>query len=123
MKRFFSKKNIIFAVCALMSGFLNGMFGSGGGTAAVPFMEEILHMDEKKSHATAIFIILGFTLVSLIFYGRNSYLDIKRAIPVACGGIAGAIAGAKLLSRLSGNAIRKIFGVLLTVAAFKMVIG
>ena len=123
MKEIFRNKKVIAVVGGLTAGFLNGLFGSGGGTVIVPFLEEFLDQDEHTSHATAILIILCFTVVSLFFYGRNGQLDYLLALKVSSGGVVGGFIGAKLLKKLSGNAIRKIFGVCMLVAAVRMVAG
>ncbi len=122
MKRFFTKKNIFCAIGGLVSGFLNGLFGSGGGTVVVPFLEEFLDQDEHTSHATAILIILAFTVLSLFFYGKHDFLPYSLAVQVAIGGVAGGFVGAKLLKKLSGNVIRKIFGAFMLAAAIRMVV-
>lgn len=112
---------VIYSVGGLLAGFLNGLFGSGGGTVIVPFLEECLNQEEHTSHATAILIILGFTIVSLFFYGFSGTLDIKLALWVSSGGVLGGFIGAKLLKKLTGPVIRKIFGAFMLVAAFRMV--
>ena len=114
------KKLFLCIAGGLAAGFFNGLFGSGGGTLIVPFMAEFLKIEQKKAHATAILIILAFTLVSLIFYGFNSMLDFKLALWVSAGGVFGGFVGAKALSKLSGNVVRKIFGAFMIVAAVKM---
>ncbi len=115
------KKLFLCAIGGIVSGFFNGLFGSGGGTIVVPFLEKFLKLDPKKSHATAILIILGFTLVSLIFYGFSNALDFPLALKVSIGGVAGGTIGAKLLNRLSFGAIHKIFGLFMIAAAVRMV--
>ena len=110
-----------YALGGVISGFLNGLFGSGGGTVIVPFLEIFLKVDPKKAHATAILIIFGFTVVSLIFYGFSGRLDFPLALKVSSGGIVGGLLGAKLLNRLSFNAIHKIFGAFMIIAAVRMV--
>ncbi len=115
------KKLFLCAVGGILSGFFNGLFGSGGGTLIVPFLEKFLKLDPKKSHATAILIILGFTLVSLLFYGFSGSLDYSLALKVSVGGVIGGILGAKLLNRLSFGSIHKIFGLFMIIAAVRMV--
>lgn len=117
------RKKWLPVIGGLLAGFLNGLFGSGGGTVIVPFLEECLGQDEHTSHATAILIILSFTVLSLFFYGRHNYLDYALAIWVSVGGVAGGLIGAKLLKKLSGSAIRKIFGAFMILAAVRMVVG
>lgn len=115
------KKLFLCAAGGILSGFFNGLFGSGGGTLIVPFLEKFLKLDPKKSHATAILIILGFTLVSLLFYGFSGSLDYSLALKVSVGGVIGGLLGAKLLSRLSFGSIHKIFGLFMIIAAVRMV--
>ena len=114
-------KRLTCAIGGVVSGFLNGLFGSGGGTVIVPFLEIFLKLDPKKSHATAILIIFGYTAVSLVFYGFSGRLDFSLALKVSSGGVIGGLIGAKVLSKLSFNAIRKIFGIFMIIAAFRMV--
>ena len=115
------KKIIVCLIVGCLAGILNGLFGSGGGTFVVPFMTEYLKIDDKKAHATAIFIILFFTLISLIFYGINSFLDLRQSLWVSLGGLTGGLIGAKLLSKLSSGIVRKIFGSFMIIAALRMV--
>lgn len=115
------KKMILCAVGGLTAGFFNGLFGSGGGTIIVPFLETFLKLDPKKSHATAILIIFGFTAVSLVFYGFSHALDVGLAVKVSAGGVVGGFVGAKLLGRLSNGAIHKLFGLFMIAAAVRMV--
>lgn len=122
MKKDTWKRFGLYSLGGIVAGFLNGLFGSGGGTVIVPFMTELLDVEEQKAHATAILIILGFTIVSLFFYGAKNYLDWKLALIVSGGGVIGGLIGAKLLSKLSGGVIRKIFGAFMIVAAVRMVI-
>lgn len=115
------KRLFLCAIGGITAGFFNGLFGSGGGTVIVPFLEKFLDLNPKKSHATAIFIISGFTLVSLIFYGFSSQLDFSLAWKVSIGGVVGGFIGAKLLGKLSFASIHKIFGLFMIVAAIRMV--
>lgn len=119
-----SKKRrlLLCAAGGIFAGFLNGLFGSGGGTIIVPFLEGFLKVDPKKSHATAILIILGFTLVSLLFYGFSGKLDFPLAFKVSLGGVIGGFLGAKLLGKLTFSAIHKIFGIFMMIAAARMVL-
>lgn len=105
----------------LVSGVLNGLFGAGGGSVVVPAMEIFLKMDEKKSHATAIAVILVISIVSAFFYVRGGYFDFKLWLPVTAGGIFGGALGAKLLSKISVKWLKIIFGSVIVLTAVKMI--
>ncbi len=104
------------------AGLCNGLFGSGGGIVAVPVLERVAHLPTKKAHATAIALILPVTVVSIVRY--SFFLDAHiPTLGAACtGGVAGSFIGAYLLKRFSVNIIRKIFGVVIIIAAVRMVI-
>lgn len=112
---------LLLAIGGIVSGFANGLFGSGGGTIIVPFLEIFLKLDPKKSHATAILIIFVFTLLSLALYGFSGKLDFYLALKVSSGGVIGGLLGAKFLNKLSFNSIHKIFGGFMILAAVRMV--
>ena len=69
-------KNFLFLLTGLISGLVNGMLGTGGGTITVPAIQR-LGVDTKKSHATAIAVILPLTIVSVFFYFRQGHTDLK----------------------------------------------
>lgn len=115
------KKMIKKVLTGLSSGFLNGFFGSGGGTIVVPSLEFIHKVEEHKAHATAILIILPLSIISTLIYLKNGQIDLLSALKVGGGSILGSILGAKLLNRLSANMLRKFFGIVLILAAVRMV--
>ncbi len=115
------KKYVKYGLIGLITGLLNGLFGSGGGTVVVPAMERFLDFPEHKAHATAIAIILPLTIVSLFFYTRSGYFLWSLVWQTSVGGVVGGLIGALLLKKLKPNVIRKIFGVFMLVAAVRMV--
>lgn len=113
----FSKHILI----GMATGMINGIFGAGGGTIAVPAMEKFLNIEEHKAHATAISIILPFTILSSIFYFKNNFMDWELALKVVPGGMLGGYIGAKLLNICPQNILKKAFGLFMILAAFRMV--
>lgn len=110
-----------YAVIGLVTGAANGLFGSGGGTIAVPAMTLLLGAGEHKAHATAISIILPLTIVSAFFYISNNYVDWNLTFKVIIGGIAGGYAGARLLAVCPAVLLRRIFGIFMIIAGLRMV--
>lgn len=108
-------------IIGLISGLLNGLFGAGGGSIVVPALELFLDIDDKKSHSTAIAIILIMSAVSSIFYIREGYFDFKLWLPVTIGGAIGGTLGAKLLSKISSRWLKIIFGAVIIITSAKMI--
>ncbi|WP_265443138.1 sulfite exporter TauE/SafE family protein [Acetivibrio straminisolvens] len=114
-------KYIKFAIIGLVTGIANGLFGSGGGTIAVPAMVLLLKEEEHVAHATAISIILPLTLVSAFIYVANSYIDWNLTIKTMLGGVVGGYLGAKLLNICPSHILRKVFAVFIIAAAVRMI--
>ncbi len=113
--------NIKNTLIGSFTGFINGIFGSGGGTLLVPILNNIVKIEEHKSHATALAIIIFLSSASSIIYISKGTYDIGLTFQVACGSIVGGIVGAKLLSKLTGRFLRISFGVIMIIAALRMV--
>ena len=111
-----------YAAIGFITGAANGLFGSGGGTIAVPAMVMLLGVEEHKAHATAISIILPLTFMSIFFYISNSHIDLLLSIKVIAGGVAGGFFGAKLLGKCPTSLLRKLFGAFMILAGIRMLI-
>jgi hypothetical protein len=117
------KKNLIIVLPALLVGFINGFFGGGGGMLAVPLLTYVLKLEQKKSHATAIAIILPLSLLSATLYFIIGNISYSPAIPfTSLGVLAGGIAGALLLKKISNKNLSFIFYLLMIAAGIYMVV-
>ena len=114
------KNNLKTALIGIVTGFANGLFGSGGGTIVVPCMEKYLGVDAHKSHATAIAVILPLSILSAGIYIFKADVPWSQTIAVSVGGIIGGVAGAKLLNKLSSRKLHIIFGGAMLAAAVRM---
>lgn len=105
-----------------LTGLINGLFGSGGGTVLVPCLVFLMDVEDHKAHATAIAVILPLSILSSIIYYRYNVVDIALTANVAIGSVLGGIVGSMLLNKLPVNILRKFFGVIMIIAAVRMVI-
>lgn len=115
-------KYIKFILIGLVTGLANGLFGSGGGTIAVPSMILLLKKEEHVAHATAISVILPLTIVSAILYISNNFVNWGLTVKVMMGGIVGGYIGAKILGKCPGHILRKIFALFMIAAAIRMIL-
>ncbi|MCC3869368.1 MULTISPECIES: sulfite exporter TauE/SafE family protein [Terrisporobacter] len=121
MKKQSTPFNIKNSVIGLFTGFINGVFGSGGGTLLVPILNNILKVEEHKSHSTALAVIIFLSTTSSVIYISKGTFDINLTVQAAIGSIIGGIIGAKLLNKLNGKFLRIGFGVVMIIAACRMV--
>lgn len=111
------KKHLMGLVC----GLLNGMFGSGGGVAAVPMLEGS-GLEAKKSHATSVALIFVLSIATTISYLMGDKLDFEMAWRYAPYGVVGAVIGAVLLKRTPNSLLRRVFGVIILAAAVRILV-
>ena len=116
-----NKKMLKMAGGGIISGFFNGLFGSGGGVVAVMFLRSILN-DEKKAHASATLMILVMSSVSLIFYALYGHVDWQTGFKLVPGGVIGAIVGTTLLKNIKNNRLKRLFGLVLVISGAVMLL-
>ncbi len=109
-------------ITGVLSGFMNGLLGSGGGVIIVLYLTLIAKNGQKNSQATAIAVILPLTILSSVIYSYGGYVDWSVLWKVVLGGIAGAFLGAILLNRIKARVLKKLFGVFLVIAGLRMLI-
>ena len=113
--------NIKNSLIGIFTGFVNGIFGSGGGTLLVPILNNIVDVEEHKSHATALAIIIFLTSASSVIYISKGTYEFSLTLKVAIGSVIGGIIGAKLLSKVTGRFLRISFGAIMIIASIRMV--
>lgn len=118
MKKFLLK--ILFFLTSAAVGFVNGFFGGGGGMLLVPLLEKGLKCPVKKSHATAIAIILPISIAGAVTYIANGFFAWTPVLTVSGGCIAGGLTGALLLKKLPTDVIRIVFAVIMTGVGVKL---
>ena len=115
-------KHIKLISIGLITGFINGIFGSGGGMIIVPALIFLLNLEEHKAHATAISIILPLTIISTFLYLTEDIIKFNIALYVALGGVIGSFIGAKFLNKIPAPLLRKIFGSIIIYTAVRMIL-
>ncbi len=110
-----SKGKII--ILGLLTGFLSGLFASGGGMIAVPGLVYFVKTGEKEARAIAIFSILPMVLTSMFFYNRAGNIDFKMGILCGIGGLIGGWIGAKILKIINDKYLSLIFIIFLIYSA------
>jgi len=114
-------QKIRFAVLGIVTGLCNGLFGSGGGTIAVPMLQKN-EIPVKNSHATSLALTLPLSIISAIFYSYKGDFDIRSTIVLIPFGLIGALAGAFLLKKIKPYILKKIFGIFLIVAGGRLLL-
>ncbi len=112
------KKTKIFLGAAAV-GFINGLFGAGGGMLAIPLLKSA-KLPEKEAHRSALALIFPLTLFSIILYYFDGRMNLTDGFQYFLPGIFGAIIGAFLLNRLPDKFLRSSFSLLLIISGIRM---
>ena len=112
------KKKMLLVFGGLLVGAICGLFGGGGGTLAVPLLEAS-GLDEKKSHATCIALVLPLCVITAIGYSTSMQTDYSSLWKVGLGVLIGGAVGATLLSKLPKKLISAAFYALMIYAGIR----
>ena len=105
-----------------IAGLISGLLGIGSGVFKVLAMDTAMRLPMKVSTTTSNFMIGVTAAASAGIYFQRGYINPIVSAPVALGVLAGAMLGAKTISKLSNNFLRKIFIPFLIIIAAEMLI-
>ncbi len=121
---------LILLLTGIIAGFFAGLLGVGGGFLMVP-VQYLLLVDGGIDPTYAIRIAFG-TSLAVIFpvscaaawaHEKRGAIDWNAAIPIGIAGILGGFAGGTLASHLPVEILKVLFGLLVILAAIRMVRG
>ena len=105
---------------AFTVGFINSLFGAGGGMVSVPFMRK-LGLNQKKAQATTLSVILPLSTISVILYLINGDFSLSSAIRYIPFGMGGAVIGVLLTKNVENSLLRKLFGLFMIWSGIRMI--
>jgi uncharacterized membrane protein YfcA len=105
-----------------VAGLISGLLGIGSGVFKVLAMDTAMRLPMKVSTTTSNFMIGVTAAASAGIYFQRGYINPMVSAPVALGVLAGAMLGAKTISKLSNNTLRKVFIPFLIIIAVEMLV-
>lgn len=102
-------------------GVANGAFGAGGGMIAVPYLKK-KGFSQNKAQQNAVAVILPVTAVSAAVYLFKDFVNIKDSLIYLPTGLAGALIGTWLISRISPVYLKIVFGGFMVYAGGRLVL-
>jgi uncharacterized membrane protein YfcA len=101
-------------------GGINGLLGAGGGILCVPLLIKE-GFERKSAHKNAVAVILPITVVSALSYLFQGHVTLSDGLKYIPGGVIGAALGTFLISKLSGKWLRRIFGLFMIWAGWRLI--
>ena len=93
----------------LGAGVINGLLGAGGGMVVVPLLAA-MGVRGKRSHATALMVIVPLSAVSAVLYLVQGRVGFADALPWLPGSLLGAYLGSRLMPKIATGWLKLLFG-------------
>ena len=93
----------------LGAGVINGLLGAGGGMVVVPLLSA-MGVRGKRSHATALMVIVPLSAVSAVLYLVQGRVGFADALPWLPGRLLGAYLGSRLMPKIATGWLKLLFG-------------
>lgn len=105
----------------LITGFLSGLLGVGGGVVMVPLMAVLLGIEQHLAQGISMLVIIPTSLVSIWQLHKKKLVDYQSAVLFALGSILGAIISSNIVQYISGNDLKRIFGIFIIYSGIRMI--
>ena len=109
------KRLWIVAVCGLLIGFYDGIFGPGTGTFLVFLLVIIVGYEFLKASATAKLVNIATNFGAIVTFQLTGHIWWRLGLALAIANVTGALIGSRLAIKGGSPLVRRVF--LLVVAA------
>ena len=113
---------LILLIIGLLAGVISGLVGVGGGILMIPLLILLLGFTQHQAQGTALFAMLPpIGILAALNYYNEGFVEWKYAAIIAFAFVIGGYYGSKLSIGLPENIVRRVFGVLMLLAAIKLI--
>ncbi|MBU0686647.1 MAG: sulfite exporter TauE/SafE family protein [Candidatus Margulisbacteria bacterium] len=115
--------NNFIILIGLLTGFLSGLLGIGGGTVLVPGLVILAGLSQHMSQGIALAVIVPTAALGAYGYFRKGNVLTSLLVFMAIGAVLGAVAGSNLANLIPAFYLRKMFGFFVIFIAIKIFTG
>jgi len=114
---------IILLLVGLAAGILSGLVGVGGGIIIVPALVYFVGLNQHTAQGTSLALMLPpIGILAAMNYYKAGMLNVKYALIIAIAFVIGGYIGSKVsITYISEALMKKVFGIIMLVAAIKLV--
>ena len=114
---------ILYLLLGLVTGVLSGLFGIGGAIVIIPSLVLFFGLSQHVAQGTTLALMVPpIGLLAAWTYYKQGFVDLNIAGLICLGFFFGGLIGAKFVTHIPDNLLRKAFGVLLLLASIKMIL-
>jgi len=108
-------------ILGLIAGLVSGITGIGGGIIILPALVALLGFSQHLAQGTTLaLLVLPIDLLAAWTYYQQGYVNPKVAVLIGLGFFFGSLFGAKIGTNLSSDGFSNVFGIILLLAAVKV---
>jgi hypothetical protein len=112
---------LILIIIGIITGIMAGMLGIGGAIIMIPALVFFLGTSQQMAQGTSLAVMLPpIGILAAYNYYKAGHVNITFALILAVCFLVGSYFGSKWALNIPQTALKKIFGVLLLLVAFKM---
>ena len=113
---------IMLIIIGFIAGVISGFIGVGGGILMIPLLIFFLGFSQFEAQGTALAAMLPpIGILAAMNYFKSGYVNWQYAVVIALTFVIGGYFGSKISLSLDVNTVRKIFGVVMFLAAIKLI--
>ena len=113
-----------FVFVGIIAGILSGILGIGGAVFVVPVLVYFYGWTQHLAQGTTLAMLIPpIGILAVWQYYQAGNTNLKVAGILCIGFVAGGYLGGLIANHLSGDVLRKIFGVFLILVAMRMILG
>lgn len=110
--------NIAALLAGLFSGIIGGM-GMGGGAVLIIYLTVFQNVEQLKAQGINLLFFIPIASLAVIIYSIKKQIKWQYVLPIAAGGIVGAVAGFFLTDFIGGGFTSRLFGGFLILLGLK----
>ncbi len=110
--------NIGALLAGLLSGIIGGM-GLGGGAVLIIYLTVFKDTEQLTAQGINLLFFIPIALTALLIYAFKKQIKWKTVLPLAFGGILGAVGGIFLADFIGGVWTARLFGGFITILGIK----
>ncbi len=112
----------LFILAGLICGIFSATFGVGAGIIMIPALVILFSLPQKSAQGTCLAVMVPMALVGALRYKLNPQIELDIGVIglLSIGAVAGAWIGAGIAGWLPASVLRKLFALVMIVAAIKM---
>jgi hypothetical protein len=94
----------------VLTGFLTGLVGVGGGFIIIPVLVLVCNIPMKKAVGSSLIIIVLNSLIGIFAVRNFADFDQNLLLKISLLSVVGIIIGSLLAKKIDGNKLKKVFG-------------